>query len=317
MSIKPIEYQLEPWVDFGKYLGDDFDFVSVNLGPRNELLVLAVSKPADFREVYHGASFPKIKADQPHDYVVLRIDEWSTHQIDIKQQLWNYHDVQPLPTSEILMVCTRSRYHGRDVADLNGRVFGEDGSFRREFLLGDGIQSVQTTTDGMIWTSYFDEGVFGNYGWRHPIGESGLIKWNGQGHQVYSFSPPSGVGGIIDCYAFNAVSKNEAWCYYYTEFPLVQIRDDRALEYWNCPIRGSDGFIIFGKLCLFRGGYDNRNEYHLMELANNHSMNEINHYVFTDETGQIIQTRRLSARGSMMVLAKGTICYRIYISELQ
>ncbi|WP_176444820.1 hypothetical protein [Paenibacillus herberti] len=41
----------------------------------------------------------------------------------------------------------------------------------REFLLGDGIQSVQVTDKGIIWTSYFDEGVFGNNGWDKPIGE--------------------------------------------------------------------------------------------------------------------------------------------------
>ncbi len=49
--------------------------------------------------------------------------------------------------------------------DLNGRVFGPDGALRREFLLGDGIQDVQTTAEGDIWVSRFDEGVYGNLGW--------------------------------------------------------------------------------------------------------------------------------------------------------
>jgi hypothetical protein len=32
---------------------------------------------------------------------------------------------------------------------------------KREFLLGDGIEDVQTDRKGHIWVAYFDEGVFG------------------------------------------------------------------------------------------------------------------------------------------------------------
>ncbi len=316
MSKKPIEYQLQPWVDFGEQLGDDFELVSVNLGPKKELFVLAISKPPDFREFVTGASFPKIQADQPQDYLILRIDEWSTSRIDIKEQSWNYHHVQPLPDNELLLVCSRSRYHGNDVADLNGRVFGEDGSFRREFLLGDGIEHVQTTTDGIIWTSYFDEGVYGGFGDGYSIGVSGLVKWTEQGHRVYEYSPPPGVGYIDDCYALNVASKNETWCYYYAKFPLIQIQDDQVADYWHCPVYGAHNFAILEDICLFQGGYDNRDEYHLMELENNHQMKEINRYSFVDETGQIIQTSQAAARGDMMVLVKGTTCYRVYLSEL-
>jgi hypothetical protein len=37
--------------------------------------------------------------------------------------------------------------------------------FRRELLLGDGVQSVQAMPSGVIWTSYVDEGIFGRLGW--------------------------------------------------------------------------------------------------------------------------------------------------------
>jgi hypothetical protein len=88
------------------------------------------------------------------------------------------------------------------------------------------------------------------------------------------------------------------------------------VAHWNCPIRGTDGFIIFSDTCLFRGGYDNHDEYHLMELANNHQMKEINRYRFVDEAGQIIQRRRIKTRADMMVLVEGTTCYRVYLLEL-
>jgi hypothetical protein len=316
MSKRSIEYQLQPWVNFEEHLGDDFELVSVSLGPGKELFVLAISKPPDFRKAGKGAAFPKIKPDQPRDYLILRIDESGMHRFDIKEQLWNYHRVQPLPADELLLVCVRSRHYGNDVADQNGRVFGKDGSFRREFLLGDGINRIQTTTDGMIWTGYFDEGVYGNFGWRYPVGASGLVKWTDQGFRVYEYSPPPGIGPIDDCYALNVAWKDNVWCYYYAEFVLIQIRDDQIAGYWHCPVYGADGFIILRDTCLFRGGYDDRDQYHLLELANNHKMKEINRYTFVDEAGQVIQPDRVTARADMMVLVKGTDCYRVHLSEL-
>lgn len=35
--------------------------------------------------------------------------------------------------------------------------------------------------DGRIVTSYFDEGIFGNFGWDQPLGASGLVVWDEQG----------------------------------------------------------------------------------------------------------------------------------------
>ena len=40
----------------------------------------------------------------------------------------------------------------------------------------DGIASVQTTSDGCIWTSYYDEGVFGNNGWVMPLDSEDLVR---------------------------------------------------------------------------------------------------------------------------------------------
>jgi hypothetical protein len=41
----------------------------------------------------------------------------------------------------------RSRYRGRDDYDRDEQVFSADGSLERSFLLGNGIQDVQTTQD--------------------------------------------------------------------------------------------------------------------------------------------------------------------------
>jgi hypothetical protein len=44
----------------------------------------------------------------------------------------------------------------------------------REFLLGDGISYMPSDANGDIWTGYFDEREFGNYGWTTPVGAAGV-----------------------------------------------------------------------------------------------------------------------------------------------
>jgi len=89
--------------------------------------------------------------------------------VAIECERFTIHDVQPLP-NELLLACARSFYKGPDDFEKNGRIDTRDGEFLREILLGDGIQTVQAMSSGVIWTSYFDEGVFGNYGWTDPVG---------------------------------------------------------------------------------------------------------------------------------------------------
>lgn len=170
----------------------------------------------------------------------------------------------------LLLVCSRSRYYGQDKYDRNGRIYSKSGEYQKSILLGDGINNVRVTEQGTIWTSYFDEGVFGNYGWHTPIGMSGLVAWNTDGEKIYEFSPSGGVGDIGDCYALNVATENTTWCYYYTDFPLVKIKHGSIDDYWHIPIYGSDCFAVFGNFVLFRGGYEDRNYFYLVKLGKNH-----------------------------------------------
>jgi len=103
---------------------------------------------------------------------------------------------------------SRSARRGR--ARTQRVVYDEDGLLVREFLLGDGIQDVQATEDGKIWVSYFDEGVYGNFGWGNPggpspIGASGLIRFDRAGAIEWEFDPPANVEPIDDCYALAGI----------------------------------------------------------------------------------------------------------------
>ncbi|CAG0935008.1 hypothetical protein TFLX_03832 [Thermoflexales bacterium] len=307
--------QLEMWQDLSQEL-TGLQVVSIAAGPLNDLYVLAARPPIDYQEIVSGAGFPKVNPVHDQDFAVLQVSDTKTTRIEIVRQRWNYHQVQPLPDGEILLVCARSRYRGQDDYDLNARVFSSDGKLKREFLLGDGIRDVQATHAGQLWVSYFDEGVFGNYGWKEPIGASGLVQWDKFGNRLYEFSPSFEWGTICDCYALNVVSNAETWCYYYTEFPLVQIRNGRITAVWRGSISGSDGFLVWRDFVLFRGGYDDHDLYHLVRLGKNDQMESVATYRLTDNEDTLLTPEQIATRGCFLYLLQEASCYRLDLREI-
>lgn len=241
------------------------------------------------------------------------VEEVRVEEMRIEVESFHYHFLQPLG-DELLLVGARSRYYGRDRYDLNAAVFGRDGSVRRRFLVGDGIQGVQTTAGGLIWTSFFDEGVFGNYGWDRPVGESGLIAWDAEGIRVFTNSEAD----IADCYALNVVSDEEVWFYYYTDFKLCRLSGSAAkpsVSFLDPQIAGSSIFATDGRRFLMDNGYQDRARYVLLR---------------TDEQGRLAQDRLIvpmreegefgtglrDARGDTLLLLEGTKLYRATLGEL-
>jgi hypothetical protein len=312
----PRTHRLTPLTDLAPQLGD-LHLIGVEVGPQQELLALALAGPPDYREERGGASFARPITPLPHDFVVLTHHQGWCQRTTIPGEHWNFHFVQPLPGDELLLVCARCHWAPKGKHDRNARVYGPDGRLVREFLLGDGIQRVQTTADGRIWTSYFDEGVFGNFGWRDPVGASGLVCWDGHGRRLYEYRPPPGADAICDCYALNVPSDEEVWFYYYTDFPLVRLRRDSTATVWPCPVRGADAFAVAGPHVLFRGGYDRHDRYHLFEVPNRGGeMTPRGTFTFTDAQGDGPVGASALGRGPFLYLFQGTLCYRVDVREL-
>jgi hypothetical protein len=284
-------------------------FVSLSLDAALNPLVLAVSHK-DFERLYRraGSKPTNNMLASPHNFVVLHIVETVIHRTVIPNQRWNYHYVQTLPDNELLLVGARSRYYRQDEYDLNAAVFASDGRLKREFLLGDGIGMVQTTARGDIWTGYFDEGVLGNNGWTQPVGEHGLIQWDSTGRQQYAYE--RGLRVITDCYALNVVSDDETWFYYYTHFPLVQLKNNREVDYWQSPVKWSHAFAVKWNYVLFCGSYENPYAAYLYQLDRNHVMKHIETFTFLEgEYGMV-------ARGHRIVLRSGHQCYDVDLEDL-
>lgn len=111
------------------------------------------------------------------------------------------------------------------------RIFDREGSKLRDTInLGDAIEDVQTTSSGQIWVGYFDEGVYGG-----GIGQSGLVCFDAHGSAVFRYSDfvtEYNLPYIDDCYALN-VCDDAVWVCYYSDFPLVCLRDFRMDRVWE------------------------------------------------------------------------------------
>lgn len=306
--------KLSPVLSLVPFLGDG-ELVAFDVGPDGMMYLVIALKPLDYRRVSNGgASFAKTKPDQPQSYRVIGLHGATTIiDIVIMDEQFNVHFIQPL-IDELLLVCARSRYVSSANKEKNGRIYSRTGKWKREILLGDGIQSVQTTSNGMIWTSYFDEGVFGNFGWDHPLGQSGLVAWNASGKKLYDFESTTGLDSICDCYALNVVSDTDTWLYYYTEFPLVHLHQQKVVGYWNMPVRGSNTFAIAEDLALFTGGYNHRDTYQLFQLGSHCKLQPIAEFKLLDQAGKKLTPERVVGRGDTIYLLCDS---HVYLLDVQ
>ena len=264
MDVKTLEAEYVSEISDQLNKGELVSFACQN---SRDLIFTIATKPLDYREEKSGASFPKPRSKLGQNYSVYQVIGGEViHSADIINEPFNIHFAQALGNDKLLLSSARSRFRNSDDFDKNGRIYDLSGQFLNETLLGDGIQDLQISRNGTIWTSYCDEGVFGNFGWNSPVGASGLIAWDKTGEQIYSYEPKSGLDYIVDCYALNVESDSLAWFYYYTEFQLVKINNFDVVEYWNIPVKGSDSFAIYKNYALFQGGYDDRNSFYLVEL---------------------------------------------------
>ena len=92
------------------------------------------------------------------------------------------------------------------------KVYDAHGALRFTLDLGDASEDVQTTPDGRIWVSYFDEGVFGN-----GVGRQGLICFDSAGRVLFQyadFAEQNALPTIADCYAINVDPTGAVWVNY-------------------------------------------------------------------------------------------------------
>lgn len=297
-------------------------WANVAIGPQGEAcFVLAEPDGASVLQGYEHtrtASFPRTRMERPASVVVLIHDGHSSRQVVIADLTVAHPKVQPLPRGEVLLVGARCRRFPDGTAERNGYIYGPDGILRRTLILGDGIQDVQVDSRGAVWVSYFDEGIFGNFGWgmgqdSTPIGHAGLVRFDGNGIKLWEYEPSGEMGHMADCYALN-VSGNEAWACYYTDFPLVRVTADDQVVGWStetADVSGVSTFAVDGPRVVFFGGYPpHRNRCVLAELGTGSLKNPQECRLLLPD-GQELSNWLIRGRGSELNVFSDTSWYRL------
>lgn len=132
-----------------------------------------------------------------------------------------------------LLVGARSSWRSNDDFDLNGALIERGTKNPKRVCFGDGIEDVSADGTDRIWISYFDEGVFGNFGWSHPgptgLGAGGVNCFDRTGELLWQHNREDAAELIDDCYAMN-VSPLGVWFYFYSAFKVARVTEDFSVE---------------------------------------------------------------------------------------
>lgn len=290
MILESKSFKVQSIINLADKLENEDEIVALSID-NSGVNALIVHSPPDYDSESENGVFSIIKSDKPKDYTFIRFDlkGYELFRTVIKEEYYNFHCVNFLPTNEILLTCARCRYKSANEIDKNARIYSRKGELSRDFVAGDGINNVQIDIDGNIWISYFDEGIFGNFGWNEPLGAPGLICWNKDGSKIWEFEPIDELNYMADCYAMNIDSNNNIWFYYYTEFPLVKLDNAKQMKFWDTGIKGSSSLNISENNILMADGYDENNFIFLAVKEN--KLEKVKKIKFKDEEGNALDKR--------------------------
>ena len=216
---------------------------------------------------------------------------------------FQFHYLRPAG-DHFLLLGARCAYR-ENGPDQNAWIVSQDGAVLSRFCLGDGIQDCVVKKDGTIITSYFDEGVFGNYGWDEPLGACGLIAWTSEGTPLWKNENYS----IYDCYAISLDEEENLWFYYYDEFRLVRtnFKEDFVFE---LPIEGSGAFSVApsGNTFLFQGGYQQRDKFYFLTAHGDH-LGKKQEAIPTCDGNKVAVEQCSLLRSRMLFLGKDGVLY--------
>jgi hypothetical protein len=269
-----------------------------------------------------GASFPDPGAAQP---VAARITVHTPELAAVTRiaDLALAHiTAQPMPGGRFLVAAARCRWRP-DGPDCNAVLYDTDGQVVSEHVLGDGIAHVLADSTGQIWAGYFDEGIYGNYGWgradsEEPIGAYGIVRFSPDLEPTWHYPKYTEVGpwdAVSDCYALN-VDDTSAWACYYSDFPVVRIRDG-AVTGWHNGIRGASALAVAGSRVALFGGYGpDCDRLALVELDADRARPAAEYRAMLPDGEPLAPGVQVIGRGSRLHFLTGNDWYQLDVSDI-
>lgn len=208
----------------------------------------------------------------------------------------------------LLIVQSRCLKDGDNI-ERNARRYNTNGQLIEAFTLGDGISHVQIDETDTIWVGYFDEGVYGNFGWEQPMGSDGFIAYSINGQKLWGGSDYD----ISDCYALNVVSSKEVYFSYYTDFYLIQLSDMKESLRYRIESFGIQQFMFDKKGLIGQiiDVHNSRDMFPLMRfLIENRTITPMGKLQLIDEKGKQIKGRVFMRGAFLYVYGKDGIYKR-------
>ena len=253
---------------------DSLDPAAVCIGPGGDLWMIAHDRPRSDAERDHSVP------PEPQHLTVLNFREGVLNSAVTVAHAGKRAFVQPLGPDRILLVAART------AGQPNARVVDSKGSTVSEFILGDGIEDVQTTRAGDIWVSYYDQGTF--MGCWQAEGKSdsipyadrdlsgpisfgdgsnnehyGLLRTSAEGQVSWRFTNTETIEPIMWCDGLNAFGDGSVvWACYSifpeaatTLSPVVRIEPDGARRVWYVESDPGRALAVHGETILLGGAY--------------------------------------------------------------
>ena len=235
----------------------ELSIVDISIGYDKKVYILLSSNiPGRINEMF-------VNTVANADYSVLELSvDWesgtliNSNNYELGRHKPNFHFIQPIK-DKLLLLGARSFYRSNSGGEENAFIMDRTGEVYNKFCFGDGIAECIVLSDGKIITSYFDEGIFGNYGWDEPIGERGLVAWNENGEIIWQANHD-----IYDCYAINIDEAENLWFYFYTDFNLVKT-DFKTEKIYTPDISGANTFFLTNdsQYIIFDEGYQSHGKF--------------------------------------------------------
>ncbi|UQX04535.1 hypothetical protein [Streptomyces sp. RerS4] len=167
---------------------------------------------------------------------------------------WTSH-LALLSSSRFLLASGSTRRDQNGIWERNAVVYSPGGHPVGHLCIGDDIDYIITDRDDGIWTSYGDEGIYGD----HPETIAGLARWDTDGAHTWS---PRGrlpvwpLGGSA-----GATEEAVTWLAWYSHKGAFLSRVDPAtggITSYRNPLRDTDGIAVRGTRMLLTRRFHNR-----------------------------------------------------------
>jgi hypothetical protein len=290
------------------------DFVNMSIGYDGKAYFLFSSKiPARIDGMF-------VNTVANAEYTALAVTpSWESgavekvEKLNLGRHVMNFRFLRPVPDGSFLLLGSRCMYSKKNGPEKNAVFTDREGNVLRALTFGDGIADCIVRNDGLIITSYFDEGVIGNYGWEDPIGSCGLCAWTTDGRNIWRCDRD-----VLDCYAVNTDAEGNLWYYYYTDFLLVRTDFQTETEY-DPEVEGASRFAVAGngRFLIMDGGYDEEDSFYVSRINGNRIEDRSPlEFVRADGTPVPAAPEVFSGTKAIVLTGDGDICFTDF-SEME